>query len=210
MYKKIISTILIIALINLLGCYSFKSITVPEYKQIEEEDQPVEIYVKAENSNEYHFSETNFYIENDTLYEKVNTRELSIGGKIPFSEIASIQFEDFDSKNSSPMSVSQYQKIEAENGKPDEIYLTKLDSTRYQFMKDDYWIKNDILYGKGKLLLSDREQPPSVQIALSNIESIQIEQVDGLSTVVAVLVAIGIVGVIALIISTSYISFWDL
>jgi len=193
-YKKLICSILVVALLNLMGCYSFESMTVPKYKQVvETEGKPDKIIVKTIDSQEYQFSESNFYIENDTLYEKVNTRELSIGGKIALNEIASIQLEDFSYKYPSPMSVSQYQKIEAETGKPDDIYLTKLDSTRYHFMKNDYWIKSDILYGNGKLLLAAREELVGRKIALSDIETFQLERFSWLYTSILFLLLAGYV-----------------
>jgi len=182
MYKKFISSILVIALLNLLGCYSSDLVTVTEYNHIKEEDKPNNIIVKTKDSQVYHFSDSNFYIKNDTLHGKVSTREQSIGGMIAFREIASIQFEDFGSKDPSLITISQYQKIEAETGKPDEIYLTKIDSTRYHFMKNDYYTVNDTLFGRGKLLIDDREQ----LIPLSEIEVIQYEYVDDLKTTLLV------------------------
>ena len=38
MNKKLISSILVVALLNLVGCYSFEPITVTEYKQVEEKE----------------------------------------------------------------------------------------------------------------------------------------------------------------------------
>ena len=34
MNKKLISSLLVIALLNLLGCYSLESVTVPEYQKV--------------------------------------------------------------------------------------------------------------------------------------------------------------------------------
>ncbi|MCH7774712.1 MAG: hypothetical protein IH784_09955 [Bacteroidetes bacterium] len=98
MYRKIFIGFLLLALINfLLGCYSSAWITVPEYNQIEEEDKPDYIYVKTKDNQEYHFSESNFYIENDTLYAKgkeiLYNKEKPFDGKIALSDIESIQFE---------------------------------------------------------------------------------------------------------------------
>jgi hypothetical protein len=99
MYRKIFISFLVLALINFLaGCYSAESITVPEYKQVEEEDgKPGEIYVKTKDSEEYHFLESNFYIENDTLYGKgilfQSKEEITLDKKITISDIESIQFE---------------------------------------------------------------------------------------------------------------------
>ena len=94
------------------------------------------------------------------------------------------------------MTVSQYQKIEAESGKPDEIYLTKLDSTRYHFMKNDYYIENGALYGKGELLLSDGEELLDIKIALSDIESIEFWSFNWPKTGLLVL---GIVAIVAIL-----------
>jgi hypothetical protein len=189
MYRKIFISFLLLALINFLaGCYSAESITVPEYKQVEEEDgKPDEIYVKTKYSEEYHFSESNFYIENDTLYGKVGVKDLLFEGQFAFGEIESIQWEVVGQNYTTLMTVSQYQKIEAESGKPDEIYLTKIDSSRYRFMKNDYHIENDTLYGKGKLLLGDVERLQVRKIAISNIESIEVESINWITTPLLVL-----------------------
>ena len=102
MYKKLISSILIVTLLNLLGCYSFKSVTIPEFKKVEEkENKPNEFYVKTKDSQEYHFSDSNFYIENDTLYGKEILRidnrppyeEYQLDRKIALSEIESIEIK---------------------------------------------------------------------------------------------------------------------
>ena len=200
MYKKLICSILVIALLNLLGCYSIEPVTVPEYKQVEEEKgKQKEIYVKTKDNQEYHFTESNFYIENDTLYGKekllLSKEDVPFEGKFAFGEIQSIQLEDFGQNYTTLMTVSQYQKIEAESGKPDEIYLTKNDSTKYHFMKNDYYIDNDTLYGKGKMILGEREQQVDRKIALSNIESIEVDSINSLTTSLIVLgiVAIGFI-----------------
>ena len=179
MHRKIFISFLLVAIFNfLVGCYSFQSVTVPEYQKIEEEDKPDEIKVTAKDFKEYHFSNSNFYVHNDTLYgkEKFLRKGLPFEGKFAFWEIESIQLEDFSQKDPTPMSVSQYQKIEAESGKPDEIYLTKYDSTRYHFMKDDFYIENDTLFGKGKFLSGEREELLDKKIAISDIESIEVDK----------------------------------
>jgi hypothetical protein len=101
MYKKFICNILVVALLNLVGCYSFESITVPEYKQIEkEEGKPAEIYVLTKDGEKYHFLKDNFYIENDILYGKgkllLGDREELIDKKIALSDIVLIEVENFD------------------------------------------------------------------------------------------------------------------
>jgi len=187
MYRKIFISFLLLALINFLfGCYSLEQITVHEYKQVEEEDgKPNEIYIKTKNSEEYHFTKSNSYIENDTLYVNgislLSFAELPYEGNFALGEIKSIQLEDFGPKYISLMTVSQYQQIETESGKPDEIYITKTNSSKYRFMKSDYYIENDTLYGKGKLII-EKDQQFNRNIALSNIESIEIDSINWLNT----------------------------
>ena len=100
MYKKLISSILVVALLNLLGCYSSGLVNATEYKQIEEDGKPNEIFVKTKDNQEYHFSESNFKVLNDTLYGKgillINEEGPPFEGKIALSEIESIQFEGYD------------------------------------------------------------------------------------------------------------------
>ena len=100
MYRKIFISFLLLALINFLaGCYSAESITVSEYKQVEKEDKPDEIYVKTKDSEEYHFSESNFYIENDTLYGKgklILDKEQPLDRKIAISNIAWIEVDSIN------------------------------------------------------------------------------------------------------------------
>ncbi len=188
MYRKIFISFLLIALINfLVGCYSSELVTAGEYEQVEEEDKPDDIRVITKDSQEYHFSDSNFYVENDTLYGKVSVKELSFEGKFALWEIESIKLK-VDRQHYSAIitvPVSEYQNIEAESGKPDEIYLTKDDSTRYHFMKNDYYIENDTLYGKGKLM--DGEELLEGKIALSDIESIQFEYLNGETTALLIL-----------------------
>jgi hypothetical protein len=184
MGNKVLVSFLVVAIFNLLvGCYSSELVTPLEYNKIKEEDKPDDIRVITKDFEEYHFSDSNYYIENDTLYGKVSVKELSFEGKCALNEIESIQVEYFSQKYHSLVTVLQYQKMEAERGKPDEIYLTKTDFTKYHLMKTDYHIENDTLYGKGKLIL-DREELLNKKIALSNIESIVDESINLQNTVV--------------------------
>jgi len=203
MYRKIFISFLLLALINfLVGCYSSALVTVPEYKQIEEEDKPDEIKVTAKDFKEYHFSNSNFYVHNDTLYgmQKFLRKGEPFEGKFASWEIESIQLEDFSQKDPTPMSISQYQKIEAETGKPDEIYLTKYDSTRYYFMKDDFYIENDTLFGKGKLLSGEREELLDKKIALSDIVSIEVDKFNLTNTIFLGLGMLGIAAILAYVV----------
>jgi len=99
MYKKVIISFLLRAFINFIaGCSSFHSVSVSEYKQVEEEEgKPIEIYVKTKANQWYHFTNSNFYIENDTLYGKgellLNDEEGIINTKIALSDIESMGVE---------------------------------------------------------------------------------------------------------------------
>jgi len=88
------------------------------------------------------------------------------------------------------ITVHEYKQVEEKEGKPDEIHLKTNDFQEYHF--SDFYIENDTLYGKGKLLLSDGEQLLNRKIALSDIESIELESVSAGKTVAFVL---GIVGI---------------
>ena len=69
MYKKLISSILVVAFLNALGCSSSKTFTVSEYGQLEEnDDRSDEIHVITKNGQEYHFKEAITNFENDTLH----------------------------------------------------------------------------------------------------------------------------------------------
>jgi hypothetical protein len=181
MYKKLISSILVVALLNLLGCYSFEAVSVPEYKQVEEkEGKPDEIFIKTKDFQEYHFSDSNFYIEGDTLYWKekvlISKKEKPFEGKFTLGDIESIQVEKIAQNYSvvTTMTISEYQNKLAESGKPDEIYLTTSNSSRYRFEKNDFYIEGDTLYGKGKLLLSDREELVGRKIARHRINRVRV------------------------------------
>jgi hypothetical protein len=69
-YKKAFISFMLLTFINFItGCYTFNSVTVPEYKQVEEEEgKPDEIYVKTKSNEWYHFTNSQYYIKNDTLH----------------------------------------------------------------------------------------------------------------------------------------------
>jgi hypothetical protein len=101
MNKKLISSVLIIALMNLVGCYSLQTVTVPEYKQIEKnEGKPDEIFVNTIYGQEYYFTDSNFYFENDSLCGKgillTSEEDLLFEGKIALNRIESFKMELYD------------------------------------------------------------------------------------------------------------------
>jgi len=93
MYKKLISSILVVALMNLLGCYSFKPVNPAEYKQVEGEDN---LIVITKHSNKFYFSD--FYFYKDTLRGKASTHSMGkrMDKKIAISDIKSLESEYFD------------------------------------------------------------------------------------------------------------------
>ena len=104
MYKKLISSILVVTLLIQVGCYSSEMVTVTEYKQFEEEEgKPDKIIVTTRDFETYHFFlDSGYYIENDTLYGKgilfVNDemQPFDRKGKIALSDIVSFQFDEID------------------------------------------------------------------------------------------------------------------
>jgi hypothetical protein len=93
MYKELISSILVVALLNLLGCYSFKPVNPAEYKQVEGEDNFIVI---TKHSNKFYFSD--FYFYKDTLRGKASPHSMGkrMDKKIAISDIKSIESEYFD------------------------------------------------------------------------------------------------------------------
>jgi hypothetical protein len=178
MNKKLISSILVVALLNLAGCYSVDYLTVPQYELIERKDgKPEEIKVTTKDYEEYQFSNSNFYIENDTLYGKETFYSGEKGqpfeGEFDFKEIEHIQLLGPD-RNFSFVSIEEYLQIELKRGKPDYIYLIS-SSNRYHFMKNDYYIENNIFYGKGKLLTAGKKESTVKKIAVADIVTIEVE-----------------------------------
>jgi len=207
MRNKIFISFLLVAIFNLLvGCYSSELITASTYNQIEEKDKPDDIRITTKDPQEYHFLKSNIYIKNDTLYGKgemiFGDNEKPFEGKFALTEIKSIQFESFESYPIPPkLSVSDFQKIKKESGDPDKIYITKTDFTYYQFIKPNYYIENDTLYGKGKSILNYKKKQFEGKIALSNIESIEVENFNMGNTIILVLgiVAISLVVLVAIV-----------
>jgi hypothetical protein len=104
MCKKIFISVLIVAIFNLLvGCYSSEIITVPEYNRIEDKDKPDDIRLMTKDYKVYYFSESNFYVENDTVCGKgiFLPSEEPFEGNIAFSDVVSIEVENINWLNTS-------------------------------------------------------------------------------------------------------------
>ena len=99
------------------------------------------------------------------------------------------------------ISYNEYQKIEEEDGKPDNIRVTTKDTVEYHFFDQNYYFDSDTLYGKGTIIKMDEKLVSDVKIAVSNIESIKVNTLDSSATIVVVgiLGAAVIAGIILLI-----------
>lgn len=205
MYKKFVSTILVVSLLNFLGCSTYMSLSKSEFKQLSENEVGAdEIIVETEDLREYHFFDNHFIVMNDTVYGKgvIRAEEKSYEGMIAVKEIESIEFKERGFILSSSKSFSQYQKYKAEEGKPDEIIVRTKDDNRYFFMKNDYQVEKDNLYGKGKMLFDD-DIPRDLELSLSEIEYIEMRNNDVVGTTILVFTITALIGVGVVLISFS-------
>ena len=62
--------------------------------------------------------------------------------------------------------------------KADEILITTKDSQKYKFSNQNFYVENDTIYGKGKLLLEEGDKPVETKIALSDIVFLETESFD--------------------------------
>jgi hypothetical protein len=99
MYKKLICNLLVIALINLFGCYTTELVKPDEYMKYEKESgKPKEIFVIKKDSSKYHFNSWEYLVDEDTLSGKgtliVNDHRDTFEGDIALSDIESIQWAE--------------------------------------------------------------------------------------------------------------------
>ena len=99
MHKKLISSVLIVALINIVGCYSGREVTLNE---VLTNDEISEITIKTKDSLRLSFEKNDFYFSNDTLKGKARTvsSHSQVGEKleraIPLSDIIRFESIEFD------------------------------------------------------------------------------------------------------------------
>jgi hypothetical protein len=65
MYKKLISSLLIVALLNLVGCYTPQMITKEEFQQASEYP---DLEVQFQNEIVYQFDEGDYIVQSDSIY----------------------------------------------------------------------------------------------------------------------------------------------
>lgn len=104
MYNKLLSSLIVIALLNLIGCYSSREVTLNE---VLTNDEISEIKIKTKDSLSLSFEENDFYIINDTL--KGKSSHPQIGEKferaIPLSDIISFESIEFDGSKTATTTV---------------------------------------------------------------------------------------------------------
>jgi len=99
MYKKIICTILVLALLSQVGCYSAKIVTLEE---VIKNPEITELTVSTRDSLRLIFEKPDFSIVNDTLKGKASVIgphvQLSetFDWNIPLSDIAMYETDEFD------------------------------------------------------------------------------------------------------------------
>lgn len=79
----------------------------------------------------------------------------------------------------------EFKRIE-QNDTPKKIQVTTRDSTVYHFVKPNFYVKNDTLYGKKRFVLNDNERWLVRKIAISDIEYIQTEMGAGVKQLVLI------------------------
>ena len=84
---------------------------------------------------------------------------------------------------------------------PDDIWVTTKDSTEYHFIKPDYYVEDDTLFGERRYILNDEERVLVRKITHSDIESIQTEKggVGSNLVIIGVALAIFIGGMIVIL-----------
>jgi len=98
LHKLFVSTIeIIIPILLFTDCSSSDVITIKDFKQIEIQEVPDNIWVITRDSSEYHFIKPDYYVEDDTLFGErkyiLNDEEHVLVSKITRSDIESIRTE---------------------------------------------------------------------------------------------------------------------
>lgn len=188
MCKKLLISFLLIALFNLfVSCTSYDIVAPAEFKEIEKDGRPNELIIKTNDNQVFSLSNSNYDIRNDSLFwqEKISIDEkwIPFEGQIALDEIKEVEYYNDKNDWTYTLSISEYKKIEGENGKPVELFVMKNDSTKYYFKRDNYFLDKDALTGKGKLLLYESEKIVTKAISLSDVASLEFEYVSPLNRI---------------------------
>lgn len=99
MYKKLLSSLLVIALLNLVGCYSAREVTLNE---VLANDEISEITINTKDSLNLLFEKPDFALINDTLKGKASVisshsqASEKFDWNIPLSDIVKFEIAEFD------------------------------------------------------------------------------------------------------------------
>ena len=98
------------------------------------------------------------------------------------------------------VTVPEYEKVEYQEEKPDEIYVKTKDAEWFHFTNSQFHIANDTLYVIGSKLLDNSQKVENIKIALSNIESMGVEDMNYVTTGLVWFIAVGsaIVSILAI------------
>ena len=111
MCKELVSSILVIALLNFLSCTSTSTLTkIPdEYIQYEKEKgKPEEIFLITNDNERYRFNSWNYNINDNSFWGNgylINGNEKSTLLRIPYTKIKLIQWEEYNEKATAVVAV---------------------------------------------------------------------------------------------------------
>ncbi len=108
--------------------------------------------------------------------------------------IALINFTGCYSFNS--INVSEYDQFKKDQGTPQEIYVKTKNNLWYHFTNYDFYVKNDTLYGNGRILSEGWHNTQNCKIAIDEIESLGVEKLNMYTT--SVLAGLGILSVLTI------------
>ena len=104
MYKKLISSILVCALLTqIVGCYSYQEITKEEFVQTEEYS---DLRVRTKDQNWYEFYENDYTVKEDSIYgsgrnifKPGSKFDEDFTGSISLKDIESFKFDRLNTDN---------------------------------------------------------------------------------------------------------------
>jgi hypothetical protein len=109
--KKYLIGILVIAVLNFVGCYSLDSVTKKDLDEGNAQiDFSKEIYIQTKENFRYHFLPGDYRIISDTLYGqglvKNSTGETNFKVSIAYDDIVSFQQDGIDALNTTGLVLS--------------------------------------------------------------------------------------------------------
>jgi len=99
--RKFFTYIVFISFLNLVGCYSYQSVTYEEFKYINPGDiHSEDIFIVTNDSSKYHMSWWTFSVHNDSVIIQgskfVGTEQKPYNGKIAVSDIKTLEIDKYD------------------------------------------------------------------------------------------------------------------